>query len=177
MRGIVCHKFRHWINKENFWISYKFTCWGKKSIFRNSIFSLNLVIWSWSCHWLFGSFWYCLHAYLTENVLEKKLLCPQIILKIENVYFNVKLRENNVIGPYLILLGTVAATQIQAHVGQRQLCTQTINRQYAWRDQLVEEAPYCKGNLLPSYQPKLSYLSAHVVNRLLQENRNSIQNV
>ena len=91
-----------------------------------------------------------LHAYLTENVLDKKLLCPQINLKIENVYFNVKLRENNAIGPYLILLGTVAATQIQAHVGQRQLCIQTINRQYAWRDQLVEEAPYCKANWLPS---------------------------
>ena len=71
-----------------------------------------------------------LHAYLTENVLEKKLLCPQINLKIENVYFNVKLMENNVIGPFLMLLGTWA-TQIQAHVGQRQLYTQTINRQYA----------------------------------------------
>ena len=45
---------------------------------------------------------------------KKKLLCPQINLKIENVYFNVKLKENNVIGPYLILLVIVAVTQIQA---------------------------------------------------------------
>ena len=67
------------------------------------------------------AFWHLLillHAYLTENILEKKLLCPQINLKIENVYFNVKLRENNVIGPYLILLGTVAATQIQPMWGR-----------------------------------------------------------
>ena len=66
----TAHKVVHSISEKNIRFTQKYAFLGKKMAFRNSQISPNLLVGSCWLHWLFGSCWYGLVAYLVLNYFK-----------------------------------------------------------------------------------------------------------